>query len=77
MRWLAVPTVPIVAATFVVVDVAATTAEATTYTASTVVEPSASAVQFVALVDDSFHIEFCVSSSVVVNAPRIQLAILP
>ena len=76
-RWLAVPT------TFIVVAVATTTAEATTSaeatisTASTVIEPLASAVQVVASVDTSFCLKLCVSSFVVVSAPRIQLAILP
>ena len=62
------PKEPIVTATFIVVAVAATTAEATNSTASTVVEPSASAVQVVASVDASFCLEFCVSSFVVVSA---------
>ena len=76
-RWLAVPTAPIVTATLIVVAVATTTAEATTSTASTVIEPLASAVQVVASLDTSFCLEFCVSSFVVVSAPRIQIAILP
>ena len=75
--WLAVPTAPIVTATSIVFAIDATTAEATTSTASTVVEPSASAVQVVAPVEASFRLEFCVSSFIVVSAPRIQLTILP
>ena len=75
--WLAVPTAPNVTATFIVVAVSATTAEATTSTASTVIEPLASAVQVVASVDASFCLEFCVRYFVVVSAPRVQIAILP
>ena len=88
-RWLAVPTDPIVTVTLIVVAIATntvedttstestTSTEVTTSTASTVIEPSSSAVQVVASVDASFCLELCVSSFVVVRAPRIQLAILP
>ena len=75
--WLAAPAAPIVTATSIVVAIAATTAEATNSAASTVVEPSDSAVQVVAPVEASFCLEFCVSSFIVVSAPRIQLTILP